>query len=86
MLAQVGEIRGVMIDRWRSFGLHGTLIVNPDDLARISHTFRDEAREFPGEARRAPRGTEGCMGTYCPRSEQAERRHDGKEQAAVERV
>jgi hypothetical protein len=25
-----------------------------DVLARISHTFRDEAREFPGVARRAP--------------------------------
>jgi hypothetical protein len=40
-------------------------------LARISHTFRDEAREFPGVARRAPRGTKGCRGTSCPRSEQA---------------
>jgi hypothetical protein len=55
-------------------------------IARISRTFRDEAREFPGVARRAPRGTKGCRGTSCPRSEQAERRHDGKEQAAVERV
>jgi hypothetical protein len=47
-------------------------------LARISHTLRDEAQEFPGLARRAPRVTKGCMGTYRPRSGQAQRRRDGK--------
>jgi hypothetical protein len=52
----------------------------------MSHAFRHEAQAFPDVARRVQRATMGCMGTYCPRSKQAQHRHSGKEPATVEWV